>query len=272
MQNFKNTEDMLKQYGTASNLNSRISLHQAYSTNKLGWANWVFEQYQFRPNQRILELGCGNGGIWHSHAGEMPDGVQLTLSDFSQAMLDAAKANTDAHGFISYRVIDAQSIPFDDDTFDVVIANHMLYHVPDIDKALSEIARVLKPTGTLYATTIGSGNFKEIIKLLHAFDPRIDFAQDAITEAFGLESGSSMLRKVFKSVGKVHYEDSLHITEPQPLVDYILSSQGIGNINEIISGDNIARFADYVETICAKQGYIDVAKDAGMFTAVQPIL
>lgn len=136
-----------------------------------------------------------------------------------------------------YAIIDAQSIPFDENTFDVVIANHMLYHVPDIDKALTEISRVLKPDGFFYATTVGNNNMKEIADILHDYDPAIDFAMNSITSAFGLESGELQLSKHFKSVKLLRYEDSLHITESKPLVDYILSSQGIGNVNEIIVGE-----------------------------------
>ncbi len=56
---------------------------------------------------------------------------------------------------VQFKEIDAQSIPFEDETFDAVIANHMLYHVPDRPKAIAEIKRVLKPGGRLIATTIG---------------------------------------------------------------------------------------------------------------------
>lgn len=231
----------------------------------------VFQNYQLKPNLSILELGCGNGGIWKENASQIPIGTKLTLSDFSKGMLEAAKSNTAELDFApKYAVIDAQSIPFSDSLFDIVIANHMLYHVPDINMALKEIARVLKPGGIFYATTIGKDNFKELISLLHDFDAEIDFAQDAITKAFGLESGKDLLSPYFNAVASERYEDSLHVTESKPLIEYVLSSQGIGNINEIIVGQKIEQFKRYIEDMLMKDGYIDIQKDAGMFISRFP--
>jgi SAM-dependent methyltransferase len=270
MSGINDTNEMKKQYGTDQNLNSRILLHRLFSTNKQGWRNWVFQNYELKPGLSVLELGCGNAGIWKSNAEKIPHSTRLVLSDFSPGMLDAAKANTDAINSAEYRVIDAREIPFDTGAFDIVIANHMLYHVPDIDKALSEISRILKPDGTFYATTLGKNNFREIIDLLYNFDDRIDFAQDSVTEAFGLETGGKKLGVYFNTVRIKKYPDSLHITQARPLVDYILSSQGIGNVADIISGDTIARFTQYINDLFIKKPFIDVQKDAGIFIAADP--
>jgi len=211
-------------------------------------------------------MGCGNASLWADRAKQLA-GLRLVLSDFSQGMLRAAREKTHGLPGIEYRVIDAQDIPFQDVSFDTVIANHMLYHVANIDKALGEIARVLKPGGTFYATTLGRGTYRELIDLLYQFDPAIDFAQDAITDAFGLESGEVKLRRYFTSVEIRRYPDSLHVTQAQPLIDYVLSSQGIGNVNEIITGERVAQFSRYIEDTLARDGSIDISKDAGMFIA-----
>ena len=186
-------------------------------------------------------------------------------------MLDAAKGNTCGLGFIEkYLVIDAQGIPFADNTFDIVIANHMLYHVPNVSMALSEISRVLKPEGIFYATTIGNNNFAELIEILHDFDAEIDFAQDSITKAFGLETGKELLDMCFNSVESKRYDDSLHITEAKPLVDYVLSLQGIGNISTIILGEKTGQFGRYIEKIFERGECLDIKKDAGIFISGFP--
>jgi len=266
MPNINNSQDVQKQYATAQNLNTRASLHALFSTNKQGWGSWVFQQYCLRPGMSVLELGCGSAGLWAGRAGELR-GVKLLLSDFSEGMLQTARENIGERPGLSYERIDAQDIPHPDASFDMVVANHMLYHVPDIDKALGEIARVLKPGGTLYATTLGEGNMPELIGLLRRFDPAIDFAQDAITDAFGLESGEARLRRHFDHVEVRRYEDSLHVTRAQPLVDYVLSSQGIGNVNDVVTGEKAALFARYIEDIIEREGAIDITKDAGMLLA-----
>ena len=250
------------QYGTAANLSVRQALHARFSTNPLGWNNWALRQYGLCPGQHVLELGCGNGGQWTGRGAEL-QGVALLLSDFSQGMLQAARENTAGIPSVAYACIDAQDIPLPDGKFDMVIANHMLYHVPDIERALGEIARVLKPGGTLCATTLGSKNLCELTALLHTFDPAIDFTQRAITDVFGLESGAPKLRRHFARVELRRYPDSLHVTQAQPLVDYVLSFMGMGNINE----EQASRLLCHLDDKIARDGAIDITKDAGMFTA-----
>ena len=270
MLNFNNTEEVRKQYGTPGNLNSRAQLHQLYSTNKTGWSKWVFDNYRLGQNQCVLELGCGTGGVWAENADKIPSGTKLTLSDFSPGMLEAAKKNTNGLSFVEYQIIDAQDIPFDADSFDIVIANHMLYHVPDIERALNEIARVLKADGIFYATTIGNNNMRELTSLLHNYNSAIDFAQGSVTSSFGLESGKEILEHHFGSVEVRKYEDSLHITEPQPLIDYVLSSTGIGNVCDVIHGEKVKQFENYVFEIFWKEGCVDIEKDVGIFVSANP--
>src|SRR5215207_10478349 len=144
------------QYKDASNLAARARLHSRYSRNPYGWFKWQFDLYQFAPDARILELGAGAGWLWAGNADRIPAGWQITLSDFSPGMLDEQrKALSDVPHAFQHEEIDAQAIPYADATFDAVIANHMLYHVPDRAKAIAEIRRVLKPTGTLYTATNG---------------------------------------------------------------------------------------------------------------------
>jgi len=262
----KDQEELQTQYATAANLNSRMALHWLFSTNKLGWNQWVFQNYALQPGQKILELGCGSGGIWAGHAAQIPE-VSLVLSDFSEGMLQEAKQNLHGMPGVEFMVINAQDIPFPDAAFDIVIANHMLYHVPDLGRALGEIARVLKPGGTLYATTLGAENFKEMFDLLHAFDPAFVFGQKVLTDAFGLETGESKLRRHFAGVEIRRYPDSLHVTQAQPLVDYVRSLMGFGNVGNIMQGEKAEMLGRYFEDIIARDGAIDISKDAGMFVA-----
>ena len=94
----------------------------------------------------MLELGCGTGLLWRENLGRVPHGWNITPSDAFQGMVQEAQQcllHTDLE--LTFEVVEAQSIPYEKHIFDVVIANHMLYHVPDLARALSEIRRVLKP-------------------------------------------------------------------------------------------------------------------------------
>ena len=112
----------------------------------------------------MLELGCGTGEMWLGKGRIISGCSRFVLSDFSEGMLDKAKETLRGQKGIEYRRIDIQDIPFEDRTFDAVIANMMLYHVPDLQKGLREVGRVLKEDGTaipgLYATgEVANGGF-----------------------------------------------------------------------------------------------------------------
>ena len=104
---------------------------------------------------RILELGCGNAAMWKKHVGALPEGCELLLTDLSDGMLEEAQRQLGKHERVRYAQVDAMDILCGDARFDAVIANMMLYHVPDIDRALAEIRRVLKPDGWFACATNG---------------------------------------------------------------------------------------------------------------------
>ena len=95
---------------------------------------------------RVLDLCCGQGTLTSEIAKQ---GHSVTGLDFSKTMLNIARSKSPESDFIEG---DAQALPFDDDTFDAVTCNFGIMHIPDQDRALSEIARVLKPKGTFSMT------------------------------------------------------------------------------------------------------------------------
>jgi SAM-dependent methyltransferase len=253
-----------EQYKDSSNLDARIRIHIEFSTNKYGWFRWVFDQYEIAPQARILELGCGPGDLWLDNSDRIPEGWEIALSDFSPGMLEKAqeKLASLSHPF-RFEVIDAQSIPYETDHFDVVIANHFLYHVPDRPKAIAEIRRVLKPGGPLYTTTIGMGHMKELPDLVERFDPENgDFMRN--TEIpFTLEDGTDQLRAQFSEVETRRYEDELRVTDVDALVDYAFSGMRLG-----LEKGRKEEFARFIQKeMTANDGVIAIKKDSGIFIA-----
>lgn len=153
MGNINDVSIVKQQYANANNLNTRISVHDRYSTNKMGFGNWIVSNYRIDKGMKVLELGCGTGDMWKNREGLIKLCSKLTLSDFSEGMLSTAKNNIGKCNNVDYIIIDIQEIPFEKETFDVVIANMMLYYVPDIDKGLAEVRRVLKRGGLFYCAT-----------------------------------------------------------------------------------------------------------------------
>jgi ubiquinone/menaquinone biosynthesis C-methylase UbiE len=256
---------LTKQYQNASNLNARIQLHARFSVNKYDWHLWIFDQFNLAPESRILELGCGPGDLWSQNLNRIPQGWDITLSDFSPGMLQEVQQNLrDSQRHFEFKVIDAQSIPYDDESFDAVIANHMLYHVPDRAKALSEMRRVLKPGGRFYASTIGRSHLQELDQLVSKFAPNAGpFGYRTQPHPFILESSLEEISQWFSRVTLRRYEDALVITEAEPLVAYILS----GTWSDAFGDNKRTEFTKFVEQELARQGAIHVTKDSGVFQA-----
>jgi ubiquinone/menaquinone biosynthesis C-methylase UbiE len=255
---------LTEQYQDASNLNARIQLHARFSTNKYGWARWVFDQFDVPPESRVLDLGCGPGDLWSENLDRIPEDWDATLSDFSMGMLQEAQANLcDSQWRFEFEVIDAQAIPFEDDSFDAVIANHMLYHVPDRAKALGEIRRVLRPGGRFYASTVGQSHLQELSELVNRFtDTNLWSGQPA--ESFLLENGLEQISQWFPRVTPYRYEDALVITEANPLIAYVLSTEA----GSTLVGDRLTEFVGFVEQEIALHGAIHITKDSGIFEAL----
>jgi len=259
------------QYNSSTNLNARQALHDGYSTNKYKWANWAFDKYSFKPNDRVVEFGCGNGSIWANNREKIPKDIKIILTDFSEGMLSTTKDNLlGIEQIIDYSVMDIQNIKYEDGSFDCAIANHMLYHVPNRDLAISEVARILKADGTFYAATNSIYSMKGFKDLVGNFDSRLDYVSYFAAKEFGMENGEDQLAKHFHSVEKLIYEDSLHITEAEPLVDYVLSLEGHVNIDDIMTESRIKDFYRYLEDIIIREGSIDISKTAGIFIAKKP--
>jgi ubiquinone/menaquinone biosynthesis C-methylase UbiE len=254
------------QYRSDQNLNARLYLHQTFSTNKQGWTKWIYQNYNFPKHSVILELGSGNGMLWKDNIELIPEDCQIILTDLSEGMLSAARNNLMERSDIKYEIINAEEIPYPNNSFDAVIANHMLYHVPDRARALCEIKRVLKPTGIFYASTFGQDNMLELELLLKTFDPAFNFNGKEMADRFGLENGKAQLIKHFADVTVRYYEDGLRITQARPLYDYILSLAGISHAADIPENRK-EEFLRYLSDIIEKDGAINIRKSAGVFIA-----
>jgi len=220
------------QYRDSSNLDARVVLHQRFSTNPYGWFTWVFDTLLKLPEDaRILELGCGPAYLWKENIIRVPAGWHVTLSDLSSGMLDAAWRNLVVTGrAFQFKEIDAQAIPFEDETFDAVIANHMLYHVPDRPKAIAEIKRVLRPGGRLIATTVGENHMKEMMDWYAQV--HISKVWDSFANSFTLENGLTQLKSYFPDTTLSRYENSLEIAELKPIMAYIRSGFRVSELSE----------------------------------------
>ena len=195
-----------EQYSSSGNLSTRISIHDKYSTNKTGFGNWIFSNYDIRDGMKVLELGCGTGSMWKGHEDAIRRCGELVLSDFSEAMVEKAKETIGEYPNVTYKQIDIMDIPFEDDAFDVVIANMMLYHVPDISRGLKEVRRVLKADGSFYCATFGIHGIMEYISgLLSDYGGRVPDSMEELLKlpGVGRKTANLLLGDLYGQEGAV---------------------------------------------------------------------
>ncbi|HEV2722075.1 MAG TPA: methyltransferase domain-containing protein [Thermoanaerobaculia bacterium] len=245
-------EAIEEQYRSSTNLAARIALHRQCSTNPYGLQRWIFDRLALAPGQRVLEIACGTGSLWSENSDRIPLGLGLILSDMSPGMVATTRlATSGAAAFLACALPD---LPFGDGLFDLVIANHMLYHVAKRQRGLREIRRVLRPGGTLFAATNGREHLREIKTLMSDFG--IEGAD--VSASFTLENGEEQLRQVFGDVRQEDYPDALRVTDPELLVRYIAS------INPVFDSGGMA--AALQKAIDAEGAY-HVVKSTGAFIA-----
>lgn len=259
-------ETLEKQYKNSININARIELHQRFSDNNQGWFRWIYYNLHIQNGMNILETGCGNGQLWEDNLELLPDDIQIALSDISSGMLRNAKMKLKGKNSIfTYKCFNFNEIPYSNESFDVVIANHVLFYAKDREKTLNEIHRVLKKGGLFCSSTYGRQHMKEIELLVKEYDDRIALSEVKLYDIFGLDNGRTELSALFNTVEILRYEDSLLVTEVQPLVDYIYSCHG--NQIAYLSGQQ-DKFEKFIVKKIGKKG-IHITKDAGIFCCIK---
>lgn len=254
-------KSLKNQYQNATNISSRINLHNLYSQNQQGWFPWIFEQCRISSGLRILELGCGDGTLWTDNLSLLPEDLSITLSDISSGMLrDARRAIGSSDTRFAFRAFDCKKIPYKDESFDLVIANHVLFYCDNIPAVLKEVRRVLAPGGRFLCSAYGKAHMQEVSQLVQDFDERIVLSADRLYERFGRENGGKILEPFFPKVQWRSYEDFLLVQDAEPLISYVLSCHG--NQNQYIL-DRYKEFRAFTAKKTEK-GF-RITKDAGVF-------
>ena len=252
-----------QQYKTAANLEARINLHVHFGTGSNSWTAWVFNQMALTPGMWLLELGCGPGSLWKENLHRLPKELHAFLGDLSNGMLEQARQLLETRPAFAFVNVDAQHIPMPSEIFDLVVANHMLYHVPDLPLAFSEIHRMLKPGGRLVAATNGIGHMQELHELIRGFFPQYRSVENQGLR-FSLENGPDQLRPFFKRVEVRLYEENLNVTEVEPLLAYIHSMWGIFAHDDARQRQD---FDNYVRQVFAGRDHFFITKSQGLILA-----
>ena len=158
--------------------------------------------------RRILEVGCGWGELAEWLTGET--GAEVVATDLSPRMVELARGRG-----LDARVADVQQLPFDDDSFDVAVAAWMLYHVPDLERGIAELARVLRAGGRLVAVTNSRFHLIELRELVGSGPSTLRFAR---------ENGEELLRPCFATVRREDVDGTLEFADRAEVEEYVRAS------------------------------------------------
>ena len=267
-------EAVTRQYATDEKLNIRYQIHEQYTLPKTDFAEWVISRVDWRGDEWVLDLGAGPGRYFDLVKQRIPNGRHFA-GDLSFGMnMRQQQRNTDQRTGLAN--LDAQTLPFADNCLDVVLANHMLYHVPDLDKTLAEIQRVLKPTGLLIAATNSINNMPELTTLyrrallvltdFHYEDNRANRVKDH----FELENGLAILSRHFYAAARYDHPSALVFPEAKPVTDYLNSMRDLREsaLPEGITWDAYMDImTQQVTRLIEHTGNLVVKKLAGAFVA-----
>jgi SAM-dependent methyltransferase len=164
--------------------------------------------------RRVLEVGCGMGNFAERVARETS--AEVIATDLSPRMVELARERG-----LDARVADVQQLPFGNDEFDCAVANAMLYHVEDLDRALIELARVLEPGGRFVAVTIGAEHMGELWELVGYRLPERPFSR---------ENGAEHLGRHFREVRRQDVDAELVFPDSSAVHGYVESTIFSGEV------------------------------------------
>lgn len=241
------------QYADDEKLRVRIRTHELYSENPVSFRRWLLGQIGARAGQLLLDVGSGSGQF-HAELG----GVRVIALDISAGML--AKVS------VPSVQADAQHLPFADRLFDIVMANHVLYHVPDMPQALREMRRVVGPGGRVVITTNSGTTLRPLFEMVDAVATELSVAgYQAVGLRFGLED-LDLVRSVFPAARVVKYEDAFLFHSPEPVLAYV-ASMWIDYLDPARRSEYLRRLEERVRGVITREGVFRVPKLSGCFIA-----
>ena len=267
------------QYSTDRNLLARQRLWEQ-QVPRFDLVGWVLDLAGLEPGPSlahdvldVLDVGCGNGQYLEAvgRCGHRPTGLDLSIGMLRSSIGMLHRTDPAVIAPVALINGDAQRLPFADDSFDVVLAPHMLYHVPDVAAAAAEMRRVLRRAGVCVAVTNGVrhiASLREVItEAVVNTDPGWTMPTPA-THGFNLETGGDALRTAFDQVEVVRPANlaPVRVDDAAIVADYVAS---VGDIyaHQVRRPwpDVVADVRSAVGDRIRESGAFEVASDPGAF-------
>ena len=258
------------QYADSRAFRVRVETHRRYGTRTEDtFGEWLLAQVEAGVGDLVADVGCGPG-LYHPALAAA--GAQIAAIDSSPGMVHEALAQAAGSGYaIAGIVASAEGLPLGDGLFDRVMANHMLYHVPDQAAALREMRRIARPGARVVLSTNAADNMQRLHGVHAKVARRLGFEPTPLTPLrFSLDD-LALVRSVFPTAEVRVRENALLFPDADGPTRYY----GSYFINSIVGppSDNSHRrllldaFHAEVEALIAREGTLRVPCDAGCFVA-----
>lgn len=228
MFNFANDPQAVgRMYINDEALRIRQETHELYSEPKTDFTEWALNAVTWQGDETVLDVGSGPGRYYAALHTRYPD-IDYYACDLYAPMVQTHPLKG------SLALADAQRLPYPDATFDVVMANHMLFHVPDVERALRELRRVVKPDGFVMATTNSIHTMPEFQALMRRAITLLSPPGTANvrvpgqhTDPFTLESGTRLFSRHFYAVVRYDLPRALVFPSAEPALAYLNSTRSV---------------------------------------------
>jgi 2-polyprenyl-3-methyl-5-hydroxy-6-metoxy-1,4-benzoquinol methylase len=223
-------ENLRRHYASDENLRVRQDIHDRYTVPARSFVEWVLSRVDWQPGASVLDIGCGPG-LYYDKIRQQGFDIHYHGVDLLPSMIVNHSGRQDNTPLL---VADIQALPYSNACFDIVMANHMLYHVQDIDAAIREVRRVLKPGGVLLVATNSVNTMPELqvlmrraIVLLTRGGAAQVRAPELPSDRFSLESGTRMLSRHFYAVVRHDMPSTLVFSDVEPAMAYLESTRDL---------------------------------------------
>ena len=222
-----------REYADDARLRKRASAYTGVETGIDAREPAMAEIRAISP-RRVLEVGCGWGELAEWIARDT--GAEVVAVDLSPRMVELARERG-----VDAQVADVQELPFGDGEFDLVVAAWMLYHVPDLDRGIRELARVLRPGGRLVAVTNSRFHLIELRQLVGSGPSTLSFAR---------ETGEALLAPHFARSRREDVDGTLTFADRAAVEAYVRASIAmspfVDNLPDTIDEPFVARRANSI--------------------------
>lgn len=268
MSSWTDRRHLQRQYADPGNLATRVSLYSFLVPDQdIGvqtFEEWVLDHLDWTGAEAVIDVGRGSGA--YGPALRCRAGRIVGL-DLSIGMLQSGGAGPSAPV-----VGDAQHLPVTEETFDVVLAAHMLYHVPDIDLALRELRRVLRPGGAALLVANGSADKQEIRDLWQDAADAVTgstISLPAWTRRFSIDADLEMVTQMFPDIRVDALTGRFRFPTPDPVIAWVNSLRA-GTEHEIDDetwDSVVTELRTRIEQRINQIGHLSVAKVSGVIIA-----